>query len=335
MPVHKGETGQVGSRRTSRRAPTAVAAPGKTAMSASALAAPMLRDHGHPAIAGTIAPALPVTHRRHSRMNGSGGGLSAERRPGPEDTAPLYSWFARLYDGTTGFAAYPVVRDAVERSITRYQPFPSVAADVGCGTGLLLPYLASVASRVYAVDRSPSMLRLARARSCGLPVTLLRQDLRRLALPEPANLITCTFDTLNYLLSAEDLLLALERFRRNLAAGGVFLFDLVTGAAWRDAPLRIVQRLRQRDFAATWRIHNQPARRLSIVDMRLTGARPPPANPCQREVHVQRWHSLDLVRDLARRADLRIREIRDLDTDRAATEGSHWVHVIATRASRD
>jgi predicted TPR repeat methyltransferase len=214
------------------------------AMTASALAATKRRDNHCPASTDTNAPPLPATRRRNSLMNGPGGGLSAGRQPGPADTAPLYSWFARLYDETTGFAAYPVVRDAVERSITRYQPYPHVAADVGCGTGLLLPYLASVARRVYAVDRSPSMLQLAAARARGLPVTLLRQDLRRLTLPEPANLITCTFDTLNYLLSADDLLLALERFRRDLAAGGVLLFDLVTGAAWQDAPLRIVQRLR-------------------------------------------------------------------------------------------
>jgi hypothetical protein len=178
------------------------------------------------------------------------------------------------------------------------------------------------------------MLRLARTRSFGLPVTLLRQDLRRLALPEPANLITCTFDTLNYLLSADDLLLALARFRRNLAVDGVLLFDLVTGAAWRSAPLRIFQRLRQGNFVATWRIYTRLKQQLSIVDIRLKDARSPAGGSVQREVHVQRWHSVDLIRNLATRSSLRINEIRDLDTNRAATQGSHWVHVVATCGSR-
>jgi SAM-dependent methyltransferase len=142
-----------------------------------------------------------------------------------------YAWFAKLYDEAIGFAAYPVVRDAVSRSLDRYRLHPRVVADIGCGTGLLLPYLASLASRVYAVDRSPAMLRLAAVRSRGLPVMILCQDLRRLALPEHADLITCTFDTLNYLLSEDELLRTLNRFRRNLAGGGMLLFDIVTGVA--------------------------------------------------------------------------------------------------------
>src|SRR5688500_12754842 len=43
-----------------------------------------------------------------------------------------------------------------------------VAADLGCGIGLLLPELAARFRRVHAVDFAPGMLRRARQRCAGL-----------------------------------------------------------------------------------------------------------------------------------------------------------------------
>lgn len=301
MPTERGKPGMEDTRRCSRRRrPGGTIRVGAPAMASSAKAS---RDDRRERPVANGAPA-----------------------------ASPYSWFASLYDETAGFAAYPIIRDAVARSVARYQPAPAVAADVGCGTGLLLPWLAERAGRVYAVDRSPSMLRLAKARTQAreLPVTFLRQDLRSLSLPEPADLITCTFDTLNYLLSADDLLEALRRFRDNLAACGVLLFDVVTGAAWLGAPMRRIQRLARPAFVTTWHIRTEPRRRLSMVDVRWRD-RSTPLRPPRREVHVQRWHSLDVLRKRALQAGLRIREIRDLDTERVASAASHWVHVVATR----
>ena len=313
MPAQKGETGIGDLRRSAFAAP---------------VRGMMVDSHRHRAT-GT---AFAACGRGHVNQDSPvGGGATANWSYRSATHSPPYSEFARLYDEATGFATYPVVRDAVDRSLARYRPQPRIAADVGCGTGLLLPYLASVAERIYAVDRSPAMLGLARARSEHLPVTLLRQDLRCLSLPEPVDLITCTFDTLNYLLSAADLARALQSFRRNLVAGGLLVFDLVTGAAWQGAPLRLVQRLRRPAFVATWRIRTRPARRLSIVEICIRDLRQATTLPGRREVHVQRWYPLALVRELTRRAGLTVREVRDLDGDRRATAASHWVHVVATR----
>jgi len=49
-----------------------------------------------------------------------------------------------------------------------------VVADLGCGTGALLPDLAQGVRRVFGVDREQAMLDLARARTAGLPNVVLR-----------------------------------------------------------------------------------------------------------------------------------------------------------------
>ena len=56
--------------------------------------------------------------------------------------------------------------------------------DVACGTGVLIPdYFALGARSVTAVDLSPEMLRIARARFSHLPVTFLCGDAQTLSLP--------------------------------------------------------------------------------------------------------------------------------------------------------
>src|SRR3712207_5105020 len=56
-----------------------------------------------------------------------------------------------------------------------------VAADLGCGTGPLLPFLSRNFATVYAVDFAPAMLRRARERCTGLKnIVFLEQRLTAL-----------------------------------------------------------------------------------------------------------------------------------------------------------
>jgi ubiquinone/menaquinone biosynthesis C-methylase UbiE/DNA-binding transcriptional ArsR family regulator len=83
---------------------------------------------------------------------------------------------AELFTDTAGlFSLLPLVR----RGLT--------VADIGTGTGGMLPYLAQVASRIIAVDLSAEMLRRARsrARALGLSNVAFQQgDLSRLPLSD-------------------------------------------------------------------------------------------------------------------------------------------------------
>ena len=54
-------------------------------------------------------------------------------------------------------------------------------ADLGCGTGRLLPFLAREFGKVIAVDYAPASLALARRVCVGRDVTFRRRDLRDLA----------------------------------------------------------------------------------------------------------------------------------------------------------
>jgi SAM-dependent methyltransferase len=72
-------------------------------------------------------------------------------------------------------------------------PPGQVIADLGCGTGAMLPLLAPVAGRVYGIDREAAMLEVAEERARDLPnVTLRRGLLDALPLePESVDLALC------------------------------------------------------------------------------------------------------------------------------------------------
>jgi ArsR family transcriptional regulator len=109
-----------------------------------------------------------------------------------------------------------------------------VVADVGTGTGGMLPYLAQVASRIVAVDLSAEMLRRARAkaRALGLEgVTFLQGDLSSLPLDDGA--VDAAFAAL-VLHHAPRPIEAVREMARIVRPGGaVVIVDLVShGLDW-------------------------------------------------------------------------------------------------------
>jgi SAM-dependent methyltransferase len=101
-------------------------------------------------------------------------------------------------------------------------------ADLGCGTGTLLRHLRRSGWPSVGLDRSISMLRQTRrGRAKLLPVAA--GDLRALPLRSCAvNLVTCLFDTVNFLLEEEELRAGLAEMGRVLAPDGLLYFDFVT-----------------------------------------------------------------------------------------------------------
>jgi SAM-dependent methyltransferase len=108
--------------------------------------------------------------------------------------------------------------------------------------------IAESGARVVGVDRSQPMLQIAKARGRdrGLEVRWMAADILRLGKspaarsalrPASFDLITCLYDSLNYLTDPLDLATACASAARLLRPGGRFVFDLNTAyefATWDD-----------------------------------------------------------------------------------------------------
>lgn len=104
--------------------------------------------------------------------------------------------------------------------------------DVACGTGLSFLPLLERGWQVTGCDISPAMLEIAREK-VGERAELVAADMRELPELGEFDLVWAVNDPLNYLLSTEEFEAAMAGMRRNLAPGGLALFDVNTVITYR------------------------------------------------------------------------------------------------------
>jgi SAM-dependent methyltransferase len=105
---------------------------------------------------------------------------------------------------------------------------PGVLVDLACGTGRLANLFAAKGWTVTGVDISKEMLAIAaeNSRKERLKVEYVRGDIRKWSKANAADLVTCTYDSLNHLTTKSDLQKVFRNAYRTLKPGGIFLFDI-------------------------------------------------------------------------------------------------------------
>jgi SAM-dependent methyltransferase len=107
---------------------------------------------------------------------------------------------------------------------------PEDLLDVACGEGTFAVMMAQRGYHVTGIDQSERMIDLAkkRAREADVDASFLIEDMRSLPFTEKFDLVTCFFDSLNYLLAVKDLQEAFLNVYQALKPGGYFIFDMNT-----------------------------------------------------------------------------------------------------------
>ncbi|MHB1134580.1 MAG: class I SAM-dependent DNA methyltransferase [Chloroflexota bacterium] len=142
----------------------------------------------------------------------------------------IYDRYAEIYD-ESGQVHFSLRMIAYLSELLPRQGFIGESMlDLACGTGTLALSFAQRGWRAYGIDASQAMLAQARrkATELGLAVESSQQDMRYFSLPAPVDLVTCCYDSVNYLLSVDDLVATFARVAAALRPGGLFLCDANT-----------------------------------------------------------------------------------------------------------
>jgi SAM-dependent methyltransferase len=247
------------------------------------------------------------------------------------ETVVPYSGFARIYDRVLGDATFPAVRRSFECCVKKHGIGFRSVADIGCGTGTFLRYLGRYGIPLVGVDSSPAMLGRAASKCKGLNIKLFCQNITKLRLPHPVDLITSNNDTFNYLVTVPALRHTLDRCHEHLTAQGHLLFDMITGRGDRPDGVDIVQELRMPDALSVWLIQSDPAHGLSRTEIHTWFRAKGKALRQEREVHVQRWYPVQAVCRLVREAGFEVEGVLDMNDCRPATGRTTWVKYIARK----
>jgi SAM-dependent methyltransferase len=137
----------------------------------------------------------------------------------------IYQRLSRVYDLDWGkFAGqYVSLINQLfdERGIARAR-----VLDLACGTGTLAVELANRNHLVFGIDLSSQMIEIARSKSTGLSnVCFEVQDMTRFCVEDKFDLVSCTFDSINYLLNTNALRAMFFRVAAALNESGLFVFD--------------------------------------------------------------------------------------------------------------
>jgi len=150
---------------------------------------------------------------------------------------------------------------------------PRTLLDLACGEGSFAVAMAGRGYAVTGVDSSADMLKLAREKSTQADcwIEFLEQDMRSLSLDGQFDLVTCWFDSLNYMLSTDDLRACYSGVHKALKPGGLFIFDMNTvyglGVMWQKRPCEVCQ-----DTAELFEVHRKAFDfESNIATMSITG----------------------------------------------------------------
>lgn len=221
--------------------------------------------------------------------------------------AEPYTYFARLYDRVMQDVGYDLWVDYIEQLLARFGAKPRTVLDLACGTGnTTLPF----AQRGYAVagvDRSPEMLAIARRKTeqAGLSIPFTQADMRHFTVASPVDLVTCLYDSVNYVLDLDELVEVCRHVEGALSPGGLFIFDV--NSAYRLSNIPDTTMFVEDDgFSLVW--ENQFHQRDRIWQIKLTGFVRSEGELYRqfKEVHKERAYTLEEITAAIARARLRL-----------------------------
>ncbi|MFZ5597229.1 MAG: class I SAM-dependent DNA methyltransferase [Bacillota bacterium] len=215
-----------------------------------------------------------------------------------------YGGLAAIYDHLVAGVDFQGWADYVEKLIGHYGYSARSVLDLACGTGNTLFPFAARGYRAFGVDISPEMIMVAgeKARERSLKIDFFVEDMREFVLGRQVDLVTCFHDGLNYITEPEQLGEVFARTYTNLAAGGMFVFDM-NAVDWIGEVDGSPVVIEDGDLTITYSTAHD--REASLWTVEVTCVVRGEKGPSQfKETHCERGYSVDQVRDLLAGAGL-------------------------------
>ena len=217
-----------------------------------------------------------------------------------------YCYLASFYDRLMNQEKYLEWGKLIKRAIKKYRVSKKICLDIACGTGKITGILLKQGFEVIGIDRSKEMLKIARK---NFPkAKFVKANMRNFKLEERGVLAVSFYDSLNYLLTKNDLLKTFRAISHNLEKGAIFLFDLNSQVHITYAQKKKPEVAFGQDFYAIF--NNSGTGKFWFLEIDLFIKQKNGLYKLFREKHVERGYAESEVIPLLKRAGFNLLETK-------------------------
>lgn len=258
-----------------------------------------------------------------------------------------YSDFARVYDTFMDETPYDIWCGNLVEAIETYgisKPVKSkdtleseknLVLDLGCGTGTLTELLAKKGYDMIGIDSSDEMLSVAleKRENSGLDILYLLQDMRSFDLYSTIGTVISVCDSLNYLLTEEDLLSTFRLVENYLYPGGIFIFDFNTVYKYEQVIGDTTIAENRDECSFIWENFYHKEEEINEYDLTIFVKESNLYRKFQ-ETHYQRGYRVETMEKLISEAGLQLVKCMDADAGGKVTKTTERVYFIARKKEK-
>lgn len=266
-----------------------------------------------------------------------------------------YTDFAYVYDTFMDETPYEEWCSFIEQIIAQYgiskpvngkdslqedalESEKNLVVDLGCGTGTLTEMLANAGYDMIGIDNSQDMLEIAmeKKQNSGQEILYLLQDMRSFELYSTVGTIISVCDSLNYILSEEELLQVFRLVSNYLFPGGIFIFDFNTVYKYARVIGDTTIAENRDECSFIWENYYHEEEQINEYEVTVFIKKDEEEN-CYRkfsETHYQKGYTLDQMKRLVEIAGLQTVLVLDADTHQEVTDTSERIYVVAKSRKR-
>lgn len=243
-----------------------------------------------------------------------------------------YSGYATVYDLSMEHIPYDKWADYIENIMEQHGIPKGLVLELGCGTGNMTRQMQAKGYDMIGIDLSEEMLSIARQRSEDSDdnILYLCQDMREFELYGTVSAIICVCDSINYMLSKEDLSKVFRLVSNYLDSGGLFIFDMDTEYLYKEVLGDNTTYVSHEKGNFIWENGFYPEEMINEVNMTLfIKESDSELYSKHEETHVRKAYKLDTIKQLLIESNLEfVAAYHDL-SDEDPRPDSERIYIIA------
>lgn len=248
-----------------------------------------------------------------------------------------YTGFAQVYDELMDNVPYREWSRYLQGLLREYGIDQGLVLDLGCGTGSVTEALADLGFDMIGVDYSEDMLEIARQKrtASGHDILYLLQDMREFELYGTVKAVVSICDSMNYLMTEEDLEQVFRLVNNYLDPAGIFIFDLNTAYKYRQILGDSTIAENREDCSFIWENTWYEEEQVNEYDLTIFSRETDNRYRKFTETHFQKAYHLETVKMLLAKAGLEFVAAYDAFTREPPTEESERIYMIAREQGKE